>query len=100
MSSIHIVWLLHTAGLDFSMITDSLLTLNATCPNATITISILNDNVLESTESFTVNLAFSGGPVPRVILSPSTATVTILDDDGKQVQLMGSQIVGVDISMS
>ena len=43
--------------------------------NDTTTISILEDSVLEPTESFMVNLAFSGGPVPRVILSPSTTTV-------------------------
>ena len=72
-----------TGGLDFSM-TDFPLTLSATHPNDTVTIPILDNNIFESTESFLVTLYFPGGPVPRVTLKPSTATVTIFDDDGKQ----------------
>ena len=81
--------LYYAAGLDFSspMMTDSLLTLSNAHPNDTVTISIINDTLFEPTESFMVQLAFSGGPMPRITLSPSTATVSIFDDDGKQLQL-------------
>ena len=71
-----------TGGLDFSA-TEFLLTLSDIRPSGTFTISILNDNMFELTESFRVNLYFPGGLVPRVTLKPSTATVTIYDDDCK-----------------
>ena len=69
--------------MDFSA-TEFPLTLSDIRPSGTFTISILNDNMFELTESFVVSLYFPGGPVPRVTLKQSTATVTIYDDDCKQ----------------
>ena len=64
--TIYVVWIQFTAGEDFAMITDSLLTLSAEYTNDTITIPIFNDNVFEPTESFIVNLSFVSGLVHRV----------------------------------
>ena len=65
-------------------------------PNKNITIRINNDNVVESTESFMVNLSFYREPGPRVILKqPSIAKVIIMDDDGKKllmIDLLTSQL--------
>ena len=68
------------------MTTDSLVTLNAESPNKDVTISIFNDEEEELTESFVVDLSFHGDPLSSVTLSPSTATVAILDNDGEEIQ--------------
>ena len=47
----------------------------------TIAISIVDDKVAESSESFKVNINFSGEPVPFVKLDPATALVMIIDND-------------------
>ena len=101
-----------TDGVDFSPPSDSLLTLNTMSPNKNITIRINNDNVVEPTESFMVNLSFYGEPGPKVILKqPSIAKVIIMDDDGKKllmIDLLTSQLgtqlyciycVGMDIAV-
>ena len=56
------------------------LTFNAGNTAQTVMIPIAGDNVVESTESFTVSLTTGDS---AVTLSPSTTTVTIQDDDGK-----------------
>ena len=66
---------------DFIMMTDSPLILSTEYQNATISIYIHDDNLIEHTESFIISLYFVGGPLPRVMLNPSTATVMIVDDD-------------------
>ncbi len=53
--------------------------LNADQPQC-INIPITNDNVLESIETFSVELITSEPGV--VLLSPSSAVISILDDDG------------------
>ncbi len=52
--------------------------LNADQPQC-INITITNDNVLESIETFSVELSTSEPDV--VLLSPSSAVISILDDD-------------------
>ena len=56
------------------------LTFNSGDTNQTVTIPIVGDNVVESTESFSVSLTTGDSAVN---LSPSTTTVTIQDDDSK-----------------
>ena len=52
-------------------------------PNATITISVFDDVLFETNESFGINLSFLGEPAPTLKLNPSTATVVILENDGR-----------------
>ena len=56
------------------------LTFNSGTTNQTVMIPIVGDNVVESTESFSVSLTTGDS---AVMLNPSTATVTIQDDDSK-----------------
>ena len=56
------------------------LTFNSRNTTQTVMIPILGDNVVESTESFTVSLTSADS---AVTLNPSTTTVTIQDDDSK-----------------
>ena len=56
------------------------LTFNAGNTNQTVMIPIVGDNVVESTESFSVSLMTGDNAVN---LSPQTTTVTIQDDDSK-----------------
>ena len=50
--------------------------------------SIVNDNIPEDDETFSASLTFDPATQDRlgsrVTVSPDVATVTILDDDGKQ----------------
>ena len=56
------------------------LTFNAENTNQTVMISIIGDNVVEGTESFTVSLTTGDS---AVMLIPQTTTVIIQDDDSK-----------------
>ncbi len=56
----------------------STLTIPSGQTSATISISIINDNAIEGSENFTVSLKT---PTNAELGSPSTATVTIVDDD-------------------
>lgn len=71
------------ADSDYRVMMDTPLILSTTYPNHTITIYIVNDEEVESTETLTLELSFPGGPLPRVKLNPSTATITIFDDDDR-----------------
>lgn len=66
------------AGTDFTARSNIQLVFPAGTTQQTITISTLNDNVTESTETFTVELSNASGAV----ISDAEATGTILDDDG------------------
>ena len=48
-------------------------------------ISILNDNITEYDESFGIVLERTPNLDSRISLSPESAVVTIMDDDGNQV---------------
>ena len=54
------------------------LTFNSGTTTQTVMIPIVGNNVVESTESFTVSLTSADS---AVALNPSTTIVTILDDD-------------------
>ena len=53
----------------------------------TFTVSIPSDNIHESNENFTVNLAFSGPAQPHLSLGDRRATVTVVDDLSTTVDL-------------
>ena len=44
--------------------------------------SVVNDGNYEPTERFSVDLLFSGEPIPGVMLNPNSTEVVIIDDDG------------------
>ena len=47
-------------------------------------VTIIDDSLFELTESFNVTIALSfDSPMTRIIVDPSVAVITILDDDGK-----------------
>ena len=54
------------------------LTFNSGTTNQTVVIPIVGDNVVESTESFTVSLTSADSAVTH---NPSTTTITIQNDD-------------------
>ncbi len=49
-----------------------------------LNITILDDTILESEEDFQVTLTTV---MERVTLDPDTTTITVADDDGKQINL-------------
>ena len=59
--------------------TNNTLTFGTNVLSQTITVPILNDKVLEGTETFTVNLGVPGGEA--ALGSPNAVVVTILDDE-------------------
>ena len=67
------------AGLDYSAITTTL-TFDVSMPTQVVTIPILNDTIVENTESFTVALATND---TAVTLRLQTATVFIRDINSK-----------------
>ena len=66
-----------TAGSDYTPVSGTL-TIPAGGRRATVTVQLLDDSAAESTESFTLRLTNPQGAV----LSDTTATATIIDDDG------------------
>ena len=64
------------------------LTFNSGTTTQTVMIPIIGDNVVESTESFTVSLTSADS---AVTLNPSISTVTIQDDDDSKFWCMGQR---------
>ena len=52
-----------------------------------IPVTINDNNVYELTEMFSAAISFPGDPLPRVTLSPESALISIIDEDG-QLQLL------------
>ena len=71
-------FLIHAAALDY-IATSSDLTFNASTSSQTVTIHIREDDIVEDSETITVTLTTAD---PAAILNPSSASVTIEDDDG------------------
>ena len=71
---------MHSATVDY-VVTSSDLTFDAATSSETVTISILEDSLFEGSETVIVTLTSAD---PAVILNPSTASVTIEDNDGKR----------------
>ena len=70
---------IHSATVDY-IVTSSDLTFNATTSSQTVTIPILEDDTVEDFETIIVTLT---SPDPAAIVNPSSASVTIEDNDGK-----------------
>ena len=61
-------------------ITSSNLTFSTTMSSQTVTIPILEDTIVEDSETIIVTLTSAD---PAATLNPQSATVTIVDNDGK-----------------
>jgi len=62
-------------------VTSSDLMFNAITSSQTVTIPILEDNIVEGSETIIVTLASAD---PTAVLNPPTASITIEDNDGKR----------------
>ena len=62
-------------------VTSSDLTFSATTSSQTVTIPILEDKMFEGSETIIVTLTSAD---PAAIVNPSSASVTIEDNDGKK----------------
>ena len=69
-------------GNDYNEVQSMLLTFGPASNHSEIPVTIIDSNVYELTEKFNGIISFPGDPVDRVTLSPNSADVTILDDDG------------------
>ena len=69
----------HVGGMDFIVVSEVLLFTDEGATMLCINIIVVNDDIFEETENFFLALNSSDD---RVILSPSVATIFILDDDG------------------
>ena len=67
------------------MLTQSPVTLTSDNLSATINISISKDSSPESLEILELTLDFFGEQGHRLKLNPSTATITIVDNERKQI---------------
>ena len=81
MTNIHASYmLLFAAFTDYAPV-QLVLLFNEATSVITVDIVVLNDNVVEGNEAFTVELSSLVNPFIEIM--PATATVTILDNDGK-----------------
>ena len=73
-------FLIHSATVDY-IVTSSDMTFNACTSSETVTIPILEDDIVEGFETIVVTLTSAD---PAAIVNPSSASVTIEDNDGKR----------------
>lgn len=74
-------WLsFYVGNSDYVSVMASLQQLTPEDSSTVISIGIINDNITEGEEDFTIELSSAS---PEVGISPSTAVITILDDDGQ-----------------
>jgi hypothetical protein len=67
-------------GSDYIMMAGLQIQLNDSVSTTNVNYSIINDGHYEQTEMFSVNLSFSGEPIPGVLLD--STEIVIMDDDG------------------
>ena len=72
-------FLIHSATVDYT-VTSSDWTFNTTTSSQTVTIPIIEDDTVEDSETIIVTLTSTD---PAAIVNPSSASVTIEDNDGK-----------------
>ena len=63
---------------------DQILTLSSDDLNDTITINIVDDDIIESDETISITLAFLKEEIPRVELRPSYIDIVIMDDNASK----------------
>ena len=73
-----------TGGNDYDSISQNVAIRSGTT-NSSFSVAIMNDNILEDTENFTLTI-ISTSQRDVTIDGSGQATVNIMDDDGKQIQ--------------
>ena len=70
--------------MDYEKLTNIPLTFNDVLTTARVSVTIVNDDTFERTETFMASLSFLEDPESTLSLAPyNVMTVAILDDDGK-----------------
>ena len=70
---------------DYTSVFSRPLTFSSTQPTDSVTINIIDNTIVETNlEQFTARLSVNNALNPGVTLAPSTASVTIDDDDGRK----------------
>lgn len=78
----HVIYPLTDSGDDFTGVALSG-NVQSTGDQFCLTVSIVDDNNVESSEEFSVSLSLPGSNInPRIIVAQSEVTVTILDNEG------------------
>lgn len=77
-----LIWI--SDGTDFERVTNVPLTFSDVLTTTNVSVTIINDDTFERTESFMAHLSFLEDPESTLSLS-SYMTVAILDDDSKCV---------------
>ena len=73
------------APFDYTAVSNRPLTFSSSQPTDSILIDIRDDTIVEANiEQFTASLTVNNALNPGVTLNPSTATVNINDNDGKE----------------
>ena len=71
------------AAVDYTSITDELLTFSPSVTRQNVSITLNDDGINENIENFLASLAFQGDVRNTIRLLPDQATIQIMDDDGK-----------------
>ena len=69
---------------DYIAISGLVLPFSSLQSRISISVTLLNDNLAEDVEDFTVSLQTAMPPPSRVEVDPATATISIEDRDGKK----------------
>ena len=82
-----IIIVVSTAPFDYMNMMNEPLTFTSDTPSDSVVISIRDDTIVEGLESFVVSLSVDTSVYPGVRLSPDTANVNIISDDGNIIIL-------------
>ena len=74
---------MYVAPADYQAVARTI-TFSSTVSNVSVSVTIIDDGILESTENFLVNLT-DPQSLTGVSIMPSTANVNIMDNDGKLI---------------
>ena len=81
------------SGTDYTGIPTTTITIPAGEPSAVVNVPLINDNIIEADKSFTVSISNVNHAIP---MAPTSATVTILDDDALPTVQFGAANYNVD----
>ena len=76
-----------TADINYQELSNRSLTFDPSNTESTVNILIIatNETLVEEDKEFIVNLSFPGERIPRVVLEPDNATVTIFEINGQSI---------------
>lgn len=80
-------------GDDYLNVTDGSISLSLAITSVEVTFALVDDTVVEDTENLQALLSFSDELEANISLSPSVATVTIIDNDNGGMSLHEPQFI-------